>query len=267
MSDFLLKERAGIWYGFFPKLEALGFEHAFTCRFHGDSDLVPGSLNMALHVGDDNEKVLRNRKHLAQALAIDAGRITTCEQVHGSEIIVVSTDKIGSGAFRQADAIAATDALITSERNAPLMLFFADCVPVMFADPETGAVGIAHAGWRGSVAGIAAKTVRRLVSEYSVKPQNLVAAIGPSIGPCCYEVDDVVYKQADKFLDCFMPTTTGHWQLDLWRMNKKQLLDQGLLPENILCAETCTEHNKELFFSYRAEFGKTGRLAAVISRK
>ena len=267
MSDFLIKEREGIWYGFFPKLEDLGFAHAFTCRLHGDSDLVPGNLNMALHVGDDPEKVLCNRKRVAEALAIDAASITTCEQVHGSEIVVVIADKIGSGAFRQADAIADTDALITSEKNVPLMLFFADCVPVMFADPETGAVGIAHAGWRGSVRGIAAKTVRRLVSEYGVKPQNLVAAIGPSIGSCCYEVDAVVHNQADNFLDCFKATTPGHWRLDLWRMNEKQLLEEGLLPENILCAEICTEHNKELFFSYRAEFGRTGRLAAVISRK
>ena len=267
MDEFLLREKAGIWYGFFPKLEQLGFAHAFTCRVRGNSTIVPGTLNMALHVGDEPQKVLLNRKAVARALAIDAAAITTCEQVHGSKVEIVTKERIGSGALAFPEAIAGTDALITVEKNAPLMLFFADCVPVILADPVTGAVGVAHAGWRGSVAGIAAKTAERMVREFGVDLKNLIAAIGPSIGPCCYEVDDVVYEQGKNYYDCFMPTTVGHWRLDLWRMNELQLLEKGLLSENILRADVCTEDNKELFFSYRGENGKTGRLAAVIFRK
>lgn len=267
MAEFLVREFNGIWYGFFSELEKLGFKHAFTCRFRGSSDLSAGGLNMALHVGDEPQKVLQNRKAVAEALAVDERRITTCEQVHGSNIVVVTPEKIGSGAFNFSDTIAGTDALITREKAVPLMLFFADCVPVVFADPVTGAVGAAHAGWRGSVAGIAAKTVRKMVEEFGVVPENLFAAIGPSIGPCCYEVDGTVYEQAREFNACFTPASPGHWQLDLWEMNRLQLLQEGLKLENIMCAGICTADNRELFFSYRAEAGKTGRLAAVICSK
>ena len=119
----------------------------------------------------------------------------------------------------------------------------------------------------GKNAGGAFRVFRVEVREFGVDLKNLVAAIGPSIGPCCYEVDDVVYEQGKNYYDCFMPTTVGHWRLDLWRMNELQLLEKGLLSENILRADVCTEDNKELFFSYRGENGKTGRLAAVIFRK
>lgn len=267
MAEFLLRESNGIWYGFFPSMEKIGFKHAFTCRFHGNSDLPAGGLNMALHVGDAKQKVVQNRKFVAEALSIDAERITTCEQIHGSNIVEVTTEKIGCGAFDFSDTIEGTDALITREKAVPLMLFFADCVPVVFADPVTGAVGAAHAGWRGSVAGIAAKTVRKMVEEFGVAPGNLLAAIGPSIGPCCYEVDGAVYEQAREFDVCFSPASPGHWQLNLWKMNEMQLLQEGLKPENILSAGICTSYNRELFFSYRAEAGKTGRLAAVICSK
>ena len=267
MAEFLLRESNGVWYGFFPLLEKFGFTHAFTCRLHGNSDLLAGGLNMALHVGDTQQKVVQNRKAVADALSIMAERITTCEQIHGSNIVVVTPEKIGSGAFCFSDTIAGTDALITKEKAVPLMLFFADCVPVIFADPITGAVGAAHAGWRGSVAGIAAKTVRKMVEEFGCAPENLLAAIGPSIGPCCYEVDSTVYEQAKEFDACFSPASPGHWQLNLWKMNKMQLLQEGLKPENIMCADICTADNKELFFSYRAEAGKTGRLATVICGK
>lgn len=267
MAEMLLRETNGIWYGFFPIIEKLGFKHAFTCRLHGKSDLPAGGLNMALHVGDSQQQVVQNRKDLAAALSIKAESITTCEQIHGSNIELVTSKKIGRGAFAFSDTIAGADALITKEKDVPLMLFFADCVPVVFADPVTGAVGVAHAGWRGSVATIAAKTVRKMVEEFGVVPENLLAAIGPSIGPCCYEVDGTVYEQAKDFAACFSSVGNGHWQLNLWKMNEMQLLQEGLKSENIMCADICTADNKELFFSYRAEAGKTGRLAAVICSK
>lgn len=267
MTDFLLKENAGVWFGFFPRLEALGFTNAFTCRFHGESDLVPDNLNLALHVGDNAEKVLRNRKTVAGALGIDAGKFTACQQVHGDKIAVVDKEDIGAGRTDFSSAIADKDALITAEANVPLMLFFADCVPVVLADPLTGAVGIAHAGWRGSTLAIAAKTACKMAEVFGTDLTRLVAAIGPSIGPCCYEVDEKVFRQGREWESCFHPTTPGHWQLDLWQMNRLQLLAAGLKPENVLAANICTEHNRQLFFSYRAEKGRTGRLSAVILRK
>lgn len=267
MSDFVLKQKKGVWFGVFPRLEELNIDHAFTCRFHGCSSLMPQSLNMALHVNDDQGKVVNNRQTVGRALGFAERNFTTCKQVHGNKVIEVTENLVGKGAFDFTDSIDATDGLITSLSNVPLMLFFADCVPVMFTDTEGKYIGLVHAGWRGSVSDIVAIGAKLMIDKYSIKKENLIAAIGPSIGPCCYEVDALVYNAALKYQDCFIPTSKDHYMFDLWQVNKKQLREVGLLEENILCADLCTYHNSELFFSFRAENGKTGRMAAIIAKK
>jgi len=148
------------------------------------------------------------------------------------------------------------------------MLFFADCVPVLLIDTKGEAIGLVHAGWRGSVGKIAAKAVQLLQAQFGSKPENIVAAIGPSIGPCCYEVDEKVWAKAPEFHNRFLPSTKkDHWQLNLWQVNKQQLEEAGLLAAHILCAQICTSHQQAKFFSYRAEQGKTGRMAALIYKK
>ena len=267
MSDFVLRQKKGIWFGVFPRLESLNIEHAFTCRFHGCSSVMPQSLNMALHVNDESGKVVNNRQKVASALGLDYTKITTCKQVHGNNVRVVTSDLVGSGAVDFANSIDDTDGLITDLANVPLMLFYADCVPVMFTDVNGKYIGLVHAGWRGSVSDIAARGAQLMMDTYGIKKEDLIAAIGPSIGPCCYEVDETVFKAAPKYEDCFITTSEGHWMFDLWSVNKKQLKAVGLKEENILCADLCTYHNSELFFSFRAENGKTGRMAAIIAKK
>ena len=267
MSDFVLRQKKGIWFGVFPRLEELNIKHGFTCRFHGCSSVMPQSLNMALHVGDDSGKVVNNRQKVAEALGLDPRRFTTCQQIHGTKVVEVTEDLVGKGAIDFSDTIVDTDGLITAIPKAPLMLFYADCVPVMFTDCAGEHIGLVHAGWRGSVGDIAARGAKLMQDTYDIKPENLIAAIGPSIGPCCYEVDEAVYSAAPKYKDCFIPTSPNHWMLDLWEVNKKQLKEVGLLEENILTANLCTYHNSELFFSFRKENGKTGRMAAIIARE
>lgn len=267
MSDFIIKSENGLWYGVFPRLEALSVVHGFTCRLHGESDLVPGELNMALHVGDNKAKVIANRGKVAIALDFELDKATTCEQVHGNNIVLVTKENIGSGAKDYTRTIGAADGLVTNLRQVPLMLFFADCVPIILADTKGDTVAVIHAGWRGSVSQIAAKAVEIMIDSYGVQARNIVAAIGPSIGPSSYEVDKTVWDSAEKYHDCFVPTTPGHWYLNLWQLNRKQLEAKGLLANNIMCADVCTLTNKELYFSYRAEKGKTGRLAAVAYKK
>lgn len=261
---FNVKCKNNIWFGTFPALEEAGFVHGCSCRLHGESDIVPETLNLALHVGDDEAKVLRNRKAFAEALGMEAGRLTTCQQVHGSRVALVTKDLIGSGAHDFTNTIPDTDALITNLPNVPLMLFYADCVPVLLADTRTGAVGLAHAGWRGTVARIAAKTVAAMEEAFGTKPQDILAAIAPSIGACCYEVDDFVRDQAGGYEEFFAAKGGGKYQLDLWGMNTKQLLETGVLRENIAVAGVCTNDNKQLFCSYRAEQGKTGRMGVCL---
>ena len=264
---FTINHKNNIWYGTFTVLERAGFVHGCSCRLHGESDVVAGTLNLALHVGDDVEKVLRNRRAFAEAVGVDANRFTTCQQVHGSKVVQVTEELVGSGAKDFANTIADTDALITNLPDVPLMLFYADCVPVLLADLETGAIGLAHAGWRGTVANVGAKTLAAMGEAFGTKPENVLAAIGPSIGACCYEVDDFVRDQASGYEEFFAPKGGGKYQLDLWGMNAKQLQEAGVPAGNIATAGVCTNDNVELFCSYRAEQGKTGRMGVCLCAK
>ena len=264
MKDFIIKNNNNIWYGTFPVLEQAGFVNACSCRLHGESDIVEGTFNLALHVGDDVEKVLRNRKAFAEAVGVHANCFTTCQQVHGSKVTLVTEELVGSGAVNFADTIADTDALITNLPDVPLMLFYADCVPVLLADLESGAIGLAHAGWRGTVANIGVKTLAAMGEAFGTKPQNVLVGIGPSIGACCYEVDDFVRDQAQGYEEFFASKGGGKYQLDLWGMNKRQLVQVGVPAENIMISGVCTNDNVELFYSYRAEQGKTGRMGVCL---
>lgn len=266
-KDFKVTSKNNAWFGYFSSFSRAGFITACSCRFHGESDLVPGSLNLALQVGDNQNKVLRNRKKFAAAIGVNPDRLTTCAQVHGNNVQVVTEDLIGRGAVSFADTIPETDALITNLADVPLLLFYADCVPVLLADPVTGAIGLAHAGWRGTAAQIAKKTVWAMTEAFGVNPDNLLAAIGPSIGSCCYEVDDVVRDRMPGYEACFAAKCDGKYLLDLWQVNRQQLLEAGIALSNISTADVCTNHNPELFFSYRYENGKTGRMGVCLCRK
>ena len=267
MAEFAFKVRNNIEIGYFPLLEKYGIVHGFTCRTGGNSDIVPGGLNMALHVGDAKEKVLANREKVAQALEYGAGKATTCAQVHGNNVVVVTKELVGKGAYDYNDTIQDTDGLVTDLPQVPLMLFFADCVPVILFDTKGQGIALVHAGWRGAVSNIAAKGALLLRDNCGAELKNIMAAIGPSIGPCCYEVDKTVWDKAEEFHDCFKPSDSGHWFLNLWQVNKEQLLRLGIPQENILCAEYCTKDHNDKYFSYRGEQGKTGRLATIVYRK
>jgi hypothetical protein len=266
-KDFKVTSNINVWFGYFSSFRRAGFLTACSCRFHGESDLVPGTLNLGLQVGDNQKKVLRNRQKFAAAIGVRPERFTTCAQVHGNNVQVITEDLIGRGAFSFADTVPETDALITNLTDVPLLLFYADCVPVLLADPVTGVIGLAHAGWRGTAAQIVKKTVLAMKETFGVKPVNLLAAIGPSIGSCCYEVDDVVKDKMPDYETCFTANCDGKYYLDLWQTNRQQLVESGVVPSNISTAGVCTNHNPELFFSYRYENGKTGRMGVCLCRK
>jgi YfiH family protein len=257
----------GIWCGFFKKFEELSIKHGVSTRLGGSSTGPFASLNLGLHTGDDAEKVKHNRQRFSQAAGVDFAKVTTAEQIHGDKVVAVTAEHAGLGALEYNQAIRGVDALITNVPGVPLMLFFADCVPILIADPVHKAIGISHAGWKGTVAAIAAKTVRMMENEYGTRAGDCIAGIGPSIGQCCYEVDEVVVKRLKEFpywKELVRPQA-NRWQLDLWEANRRQLITAGVLNENIIVSGICTACNTELFFSYRAENGYTGRIGAVIS--
>lgn len=267
----LEKKGQNIWCGRFSLFPEDLVTHAVSTRFGGVSQGPFASLNLALHVGDDGEDVAVNRRRFCEALGLDAAQLCTAEQVHADRIARVTRAEAGRGSRLYADALPGTDALMTNEPGLPLMLFFADCTPVLLFDPVHRAAALAHGGWKGTVRSIAAKTVAAMGAAYGTRPADCLAAIGPSIGPCCYEIGDEVagqFQQAmPQFASEILQQKNRHIHLNLWQANACQLVSAGLVPEHIETAETCTSCNSQVFFSYRADGGKTGRIAAVIALK
>lgn len=261
----------GIWTGTFSNFPEILVNHAISSRLGGVSDQPFKSMNLAMHNGDIIEKVIDNRKLFCNAIEINYHNIVTAEQIHGDHIVYVNEEHIGKGSVSYEDAIKGTDALITNCRNVPLMLFFADCVPVIIVDPIKKAIAVSHAGWKGTVKKIAQKTILAMEKNFQTQSQDCLIGIGPSIGQCCYEVDEVVVdefkKEFKEKTDLCIKKYRNKWKLDLWMANKLQLMEIGVKEENIDCSNVCTSCNSDLFFSYRADHGSTGRIAAIISLK
>lgn len=266
---FQLRHSGGIWHGAFSLFPEDGLAHGISTRFGGVSKPPFASLNMALHVGDCAADVCENRRLFAAALDVDAARLVTPRQVHGDEVCRVRRCDAGMGADRYDESVWACDALMTDEAGIPLMLCFADCVPLLFYDPVRRVAAAAHAGWKGTAAKIGRKTVRRMGEEFGSCPQDILAGIGPSIGACCFEVGEEV---ADAFRaafpeapQIFSRSPEEKTAVDLWAANRLQLEEAGLLPEHIDSAGVCTKCNAGIFYSYREEMGNTGRFAAWIA--
>ena len=233
--------------------------HGVFTRLGGQSRPPWDSLNTGHTIGDDPVAVEANHHLICQALGFRREDIVSPYQVHGAVVGVV--DVADRGRVRPQ-----TDALVTDAPGVLLMLRFADCVPVWFYDPSRRAIGLAHAGWRGTVAGIVRATVKEMERAFGCLPSDLIAGLGPAIGPCCYEVGEDVARAADEArvdLSPFLePVPNGRWHLDLWAANRHQLRQAGVLSVEI--AGICTACHTDEWFSHRVENGRTGRLGAVI---
>jgi len=244
-------------------------KHGFTARIGGVSPLPYQSLNLAFHTGDLDQNVLQNRRLLSSALELDLASWVAGKQIHGDRVAVIGRKEIGKGAYDYASALEDADALITDIPGVVLTSYSADCVPILFLDPKKKAIGAVHAGWRGTVEKIGVKTLGKMQEFFGSESADCLIAIGPSIGPLAFQVDE-------KVLFCWQNTFPyweqvsqsqgeGKWLLDLWETNKRQLLEVGVREENITVSRLCTFCRTDLFFSYRAQKGKTGRMAALLS--
>lgn len=237
--------------------------HAFTTRHGGVSTGIFASLNLGMHRGDSDENVGKNYKILAQHLGFDLSKLVMSHQVH-SDIVrrVSSADAAGIDhrAYPQCDA------LITNEPGVALWVFTADCTPVLLHDPITGAVGAAHAGWRGTAAKIAAKTAMAMVKEYGCDPSNIRAAIGPNIGPCCFETDaDVPNAMTAAFGAAAKPHIQARgckYYVNLKELNALALREVGV--RSIEISQACTACEADRFWSHRVTGGNRGSQGAVI---
>lgn len=270
MKAFVLREEKGIKFAVAPQFEKTGLvQHGFSCRVGGISEEPYKSLNLGLHVGDKTEAVVENRRRFLDVFGLELKDMVAAEQVHGTAIKRVEFLERGRGAQDYSTAFQAIDALITKEKGVVLTTYYADCVPIFLLDPRTPAIALIHAGWKGTVGGIVAKTISEMVNQFGSPVEEIIAAIGPSIGPCCYEVDSKVAEPVESFFGAssnklLKSTRPNHWLLDLWEANRLQLLDNGVLADNITLPGFCT-FCEESFFSYRRESGITGRMAAILS--
>jgi YfiH family protein len=243
--------------------------HFVSTRNGGHSHSPYDSFNLSFNVGDNSEKVLNNRKLLAEALSVPLTSLTTAKQIHDGHVCLVSGEMRGKGSLDYQGAIDATDAMVTNVPNICIMILLADCVPILFYDPSKKAIGVAHAGWKGTLLLVAEKTVKALHEHFGSSPQDIIVGIGPSIGPCCYEVGLEVVAEVEHVFGakdyCIRKEPQeGRGYFDLWGANLKQLLRTGIPEENIEIAEMCTCHHSNLLFSHRYEKGKTGRFGTGI---
>lgn len=271
----------------FPKLSAIeGIEHLFTTRFGGVSKGDCATLNFSFTRGDDRSAVLENYARMGEVLGVEKENFVTTDQTHTTNIRVVTKADAGKGVTCNRD-YTDIDGLITADKGLVLSCFTADCVPVYFVDPMKEVIGVAHSGWRGTVAGMGARMVERMVQEFGCEPANIITAIGPSICQDCYEISEEVAVQFRQgFWDAenieeycreayearLHPTgklllpgkEAGKYQLDLWLANVVVLRSVGVLLENIDMTDICTNCNPEYLFSHRASGGKRGNLAAFL---
>jgi len=282
--------------------------HGVFTRLGGYSQDPYRSLNISLSNGDNLDNVMHNRLLTLRALQLETYPCATLWLVHGADVADLGVDDTWddwrfdwpyrSYHIEQQEIIwtfkprRKADAIITRRRGVALTLSFGDCPPILLYDPVQGVLGMAHAGWRGTARGVTAATVDAMSEQFGCLPRDIYAGIGPSIGPCCYEVSMEVqdlFQGRTEFYE--MPTTEKYCNLvresavfatqhrsnsgadraytslylDLWQTNRNQLLMAGLSPEHIELPEICTCCNTDRFFSHRGEYGKTGRFPAILA--
>ncbi|MDP4553082.1 peptidoglycan editing factor PgeF [Alkalihalobacillus macyae] len=238
----------------------------FTTRRNGVSLAPFSSLNLGFHVPDLAKDVLANRNKLAEDVGIPLDQWAVGEQIHGSALAKVTSNEKGRGTRTHEDAISLVDGLYTDEKDLLLTALYADCVPLYFYAKEAGRVGIAHAGWKGTTKNIAGEMITAWNKD-GIKKEDIQVAIGPSIGKCCYEVDEGVINEVMKVTKnsngLFEEKANGKYQLDLKEVNKDLLLKSGIKQNHIAVSQYCTSCSN-LFFSHRSENGKTGRMMGYI---
>lgn len=242
---------------------------AFTTRHGGVSTGQWSSLNLGLHVGDNREDVITNRELAARELNAALDQWVCGEQVHGNRVAVITEEDRGSGARSHETSIKGVDALVTNVPGIVLTAFAADCVPILLVDPVQKAIAAVHAGWKGTMKQIAKETVRVMQEVYGSRPEDMLAAVGPAIDLCCYEVDQHVFipfvELYPKGKGFFQEKFDHKWQLSIPEANVQILEEAGLLPNRVVRTGGCTSCQTDLFYSHRAEKGKTGRHAGLIA--
>ena len=256
----------------YPLLEQTGIvEHGFTTRMGGVSDGIYSTLNFSFSRGDDPEAVMENYRRIAETFGKTVDDFVCTDQTHTTTVLQVGEEEKGYGVTRE-KPYTDVDGLITNEPGVILSTFYADCVPLYFVDPVHKAIGLSHSGWRGTVGRMGQKTLEAMEKAYGTKPEDVYAAVGPSICQECYEIsEDVAEHFYEEFKghgdEILINKGNGKYQLDLWKTNEIVLLEAGIKPEHLAVTNVCTCCNSKELFSHRASHGMRGNLAAFLMLK
>ena len=269
-ENWKINRKDGVEYLTFPFLERFPFAaHAFSTRIGGVSRDEFSSMNLSFGRGDPDENVRENYRRFCAAAGFDASSLVLSAQDHHTFVRRVGKRDRGLGIWRPRDRDS-VDGLVTDEPGVTLVTGYADCVPLYFLDAKKRACGLSHAGWRGTAAGMGAATLGAMEREFGSRPEDVAVLIGPSIGPCCFEVDAPV---RDAFATLKVPDPSslftddgnGKYHVDLWEANRRILTAAGVPEENIRVSGLCTKCNADLLFSHRATGGRRGGLAAFLA--
>ena len=260
-------------YFTFPAFDELpGIVHGFSSRLGGVSEGCLSSMNLSFSRGDEPERVRENFRRIAESIGFSEKDLVFSMQTHTVNVRRAGREDCGRGLERPV-GYCDVDGLVTNEPGVVLATFYADCVPLFFVDPVRHCIGLSHSGWRGTVGKIGKATVEMMTREFGSDPEDILAAVGPSICQECYEVsEEVIGLFRENFAEELWPKLfyrkdNGRYQLNLWEANRLIFQEAGILPQHITVTDICTACNPELLFSHRASGGKRGNLAGFLEIK
>ena len=248
-----------------------GLIAGFTSKNGGYSNNDFSTMNLGLHVNDSIEDVQKNRRKMAELIEFPLNKWVGAEQTHEIHVEKITKNDAGRGSLIYQNSFESTDGFFTQDKGVLLTLCYADCVPLYFFHEDTGAIGVAHAGWKGTVGGIAAEMVSKFEAE-GIDKREINVIVGPSICKNCYVVDKRIIVLVEKLLEekdnkPYNQIEGEQFELDLKQLNHLLLLKAGIIEENIKVTNFCTSCHNEHFFSHRRDMGKTGRMMSFVGWK
>ena len=262
------RERNGVVYHTAEPLDAIdGIAHGFSTRLGGVSSGIYASMNLGLTRGDDPDCVRENYRRFLETVGGTGRRYAMCDQVHGAAVRNITLADTKTDLYHRLNYEG--DGMMTAIPGVTLVVFSADCIPVLLCDPVRRVIAAVHAGWRGTAAGVVSAAVERMTEVYGCSPADIRAAIGPGIGPCCFETHEdvpnaMMASVSSPALPYIKVKENGKFSVDLKGINAKRLELAGLRPEHIAVSDACTACHGEEFWSHRVMGTERGSMAAMI---
>lgn len=256
----------GVEFYTFNIFDNLNLKHCFTTKIGGVSEGTTATLNLAFRKKDSDEIVLENYKRVCDAVGLSYEGIVIPKQQHTNNIKIIDRSEIG---LLNNNSLDNTDGIMTNEKGIVLTTLYADCVPLYFYDKKKHVIALSHSGWRGTVKKISVVTVNKMVKDFGSNVKDILVGIGPSIGQCCFEVDEstkIEFEQNINFANDYIYEckSNNKFYIDMQGINKQLLLEIGLLESNIEIANLCTKCNSDTFYSHRVMGADRGCMAAMI---